>query len=456
MSVSESGRKAHQSLSTSVYVTYGTGSLGTGLFSALPGLLLLYFMTDTLGVPAGLAGMAVFLPKIWDVITDPIMGVVSDRTTTRWGRRRPFLLAGAVALPIFLGLLFNVPVFDSPMTTFIYVTIIFALSATAYTLFQVPYIAMPAEMTSDYHERTTIMGYRMAFMTIGILVAGGAAPMIIDLAGGGRGGYAVMSAVLAVICMAAMLISFFGTAGTPFTSRVESAAPWREQMRIAFSNRPFVRLMAGFFPQQIGVGAVLAALPFYVVYILGRDNAVVTFMFLSLIVPAIVTMPFWVWVSKRIGKRNAYLICSTLFGLMALSLMIGSGERLWLLYLQVVVMGAGYAGIQLFPFSMLPDAIHLDHARSGLRREGIFTGVWTAQEKTGMALGALVTGKILDWAGFIESGAGQTVAQPDSALTGILIAMAIAPAVTMALSLPILKRYDLTADRLERLEAEEA
>lgn len=438
-------------LPTSVYLSYGIGSMGTGLFSAVPGLLLLYFMTEILGVPAGLAGLAVFIPKIWDVITDPIMGTISDRTRSRWGRRRPYLLAGALTLPLFFCLLFSVPAFQKPATSFAYVTVVFMLCATAYTLFQVPYIAMPAEMTQDYHERTTLMSYRMVFMTAGILVAGGAAPMIIQAAGGGRLGYALMSVTLAVICLMVMLAAFFGTARAPFLERAEAAVPWREQVRIAFQNRPFIILLVGYFPQQVAVGSILATLPFYVKYILGGTESIVTLLFVCLVLPAIVTMPVWVRISRRTGKLAGFLISSALFALMGLSLLTAAPGRLPLLYLQVVIMGAAYAGIQLFPFSMLPDTIQLDHVQSGLRREGIFTGVWTAAEKTGMAVGALVSGSILAWSGFVETVAGQQAVQPAAALKGILVAASAAPVCMLALSLPIIWRYDLSEARLNQL-----
>ncbi len=447
------GTERPPALSLSIRLSYGLGSLGTGMFSAVPGLLLLYFMTDTLGIAPALAGLGVFLPKFWDVITDPVMGNLSDRTRHPWGRRRPYLLAGSLSLPLFFALLFAVPEFSSPIHGFAYVVVAFILAATGFTLFQVPYIAMPAEMTPDYRERTTIMGFRMVFMTAGILLAGGEAPLIIDLAGGGRTGYAVMSSSLAAVCLAAMLLSFKGTAKAPFLDRVETAMPFREQFKVALRNKPFLLLVAGFFPQQIGVGCTLAMLPFYMKYILGGSQAQLTVMFLCLMLPAIFFMPLWVRLSRRLGKLGSYLLSSLLFGLAVASMYFGSNERTGILYFQMIVVGTAYAGIQLFPFSMLPDTIEVDAANSGLRREGIFTGVWTAQEKTGMALGALLAGAVLDWSGFVETVAGQKFDQPPSALGGILVGFALVPALLFILSLPVIRRYDLSEERLRRLQA---
>jgi GPH family glycoside/pentoside/hexuronide:cation symporter len=166
-------------------LAYGAGSIGAGIFSTIPGLLLLFYLTDTLAVPAGLAGLAILIPKLWDIVTDPIVGAWSDRTRTRWGRRRPFLLAGALLLPPCFMALFMAPVGD-PTVSFFWVLIAFCAAAGAFTLFQVPYATMPTEMTGDYHERTTLVAYRMAFLTVGILAGGALAPELIE--GGGRRG----------------------------------------------------------------------------------------------------------------------------------------------------------------------------------------------------------------------------------------------------------------------------
>ncbi len=436
---------------TSTCVGYGVGSVGTGMFASVPGLLLLFFLTDTLGVAAGVAGLAVFVPKFWDMVTDPVMGTISDRTTSRWGRRRPYLLAGAVTLPVFFALMFAVPEFESPRASFLYVTAMFVLAATAFTIFVVPYVSMPAEMTSSYHERTRIMSYRIAFMSVGILVAGAAAPAIVELAGGGRGGYAIMGVVLGLVCGAAMLATFFSTRRAAFTTKAEVQPPLREQLAVALRNRPFLVLVSAMLVQLFGVAIVLATVPFYATYILKGTGFTVTIMFVCLILPAVAAMPLWLRISRRIGKSRAYMASVAVFGVATPLLLLGSPERLPFVYAVVAVMGLAYGGTQLFPFSMLPDTIEVDAANSGMRREGVFSGVLTAAEKVGMAAGGLLAGVVLQGFGFVESVAGQTVAQPDSALTGILIAFCVLPAVFFALSLPVLARYDLSEERLNAL-----
>lgn len=423
-------------------LAYGAGSIGAGIFSTIPGLLLLFYLTDTLGVSAGLAGLAVLLPKLWDIATDPVVGAWSDRSRSRWGRRRPFLLAGALTLPpCFIGL-FMAPVGD-PMAAFAWVLVAFCLAATAFTLFQVPYASMPAEMSADYHERTTLVAYRMAFVTIGILAAGALAPMIIKGAGGGAGGYARMAVILAAVTAVAMLVAFFGTARATQTVNTEDTTTMglRAQLAVAIGDRAYRTLWSAYALQCVALGAVLAAVPYFVRYTLLGDEGVVTILFVCLVGPAIVTMPLWTAVSRRFGKRAGYLLAAGIFTVMAASLLLARPGDLAVVGAQVGLLGVGFAGLQVFPFALLPELIDADAERTGLRREGVFTGLWYVGEKGGFALGAWLVSGMLAASGFIERRAGEVVVQPDTALLGVHLATSIAPALLALVSLPLLLQF---------------
>jgi len=184
-------KDAGQNLPRSTHIGYAIGSVSTGVFSTVPGLLLLSFMVRQLEIPAAIAGIVLLIPRLWDVITDPFCGSLSDRTFTRWGARRPWMLAGSFTLPIAFVFLFTVPDLSASALIW-YILFIYILCTTTFTIYQVPYIAMPAEMTENYHERTTIMSWRIAFMTLGILVGGAAAPELVSAGGGGTEGYALM------------------------------------------------------------------------------------------------------------------------------------------------------------------------------------------------------------------------------------------------------------------------
>jgi glycoside/pentoside/hexuronide:cation symporter, GPH family len=436
--------EAKRTLSTGTYVGYAVGSVGTGIFSTVPGLLLLTFMVRQLQVPAAIAGLVILVPRLWDVVTDPLAGSLSDRTRTRWGARRPWLLAGAATMPIAFALLFRVPE-ASGTEAALYVLAIYIVGTTTFTVFQVPYVSMPAEMTEDYYERTTILSWRVAFLTVGILLAGAGAPEIVAAGGGGRDGYALMGLIIGGALFLALFASFLGTRKVPIVEPVPITASFRDQLKAAGENRPFFWLLGGFFIQALGIGAMLAGVDFFSVYIL-EDESQTTFLFAFLVGPALITMPLWAWVGRRHGKRTGFVACTLIFAAGAVSLMTASPDRLWLVYLQVFVMGTAYAGTQMFPFAMLPDTISADTARTGLRRAGAYTGVWTAGEKAGFAVGPALFAALLAITGFIETEGGRIVQQPDAALMGVTLGFTILPASLMLLSLLLIRRYDLDAD----------
>ncbi|MCA9684630.1 MAG: MFS transporter [Myxococcales bacterium] len=206
-------------------------------------------------------------------------------------------------------------------------------------------------------------------------------------------------------------------------------------------------LISAYAVQLVGVGTILASVPFFARYQLAGDDDTVTILFVALVLPAFLFMPVWVLISKRTGKLAAYLVATVMLGLGAASLWFSSPDAVGLVYAQVAIMGVGWAGTQLFPFSMLPDTITVDREATGQRREGVFTGLWMAVDKGGMAVGALLAGLFLDLGGFVESEGGTPVTQPDSALTAILCCSAVVPAVFLLASLPILRRYGLAAPR---------
>ena len=439
--------EAHDRLPRSIHVGYGVGAIATGAYGTAPSLLLLFFMTDTLGIAPAMAAAGLFVAKAWDIGIDPLIGAISDRARTRWGRRRPFMLVAAIVLGATLPLLFWVPAFSTSWARFWWVLLMFVITSTAFSFFSVPYIAMPAEMTSSYHERTRMMSYRMAFMSVGVLVAGGVAPMVRDLAGGGRTGYAAMSVALAAFCATFMLASVFATRHVRFTERATDEPPMREQLALAFSNTPLVTLIAVFLLQMAGVGGLIALLPYFVNYILVQPGSVFTLGFVVLTVASVLAMPLWVRIARQRGKAGPFAMALLIFAAMNLAMgMLSPDVPLIVFYVLTAVLGIGFAGTQLFPFAMLPDAIDHDLERSGLRREGAVSGVWIATEGVGMALGGLLAGVILDSFGFIESTAGQA-AQPASALIGIRVGFSVLPAALVLAALAVLRTNRALTER---------
>jgi Na+/melibiose symporter-like transporter len=194
-------------LSVSTIARYAIGSLGTGGFATLPGLVLTYYLTDSLGVAALAAGAVITVAKVWDVVIDPVIGALTDRDLATRGTRRRLMLIGALSLPVLFALTFAVPPAVGPVIGALWVLVAFTLTATAFSLFQVPYIALPAELTPSYDERTRLLTWRVVVLTFAILLFGAGGPALRRTTGDPVTGYLVMGIVAGVVIALGMLIA---------------------------------------------------------------------------------------------------------------------------------------------------------------------------------------------------------------------------------------------------------
>ncbi|MCA1780711.1 MAG: MFS transporter [Dermatophilaceae bacterium] len=426
---------------------YALGSVATGSFGTVPGLLLLPYLTDRLGIAAGVAGLIVFLPKAWDTILNPIAGRISDRSRNPGGRRRPFLLTAGIALAICFALLFMGPTSPRGLAA-TWVVVTFLACATAYAFFQVPYVSMPAEMTDDYDERTRIMTWRVAILALAILVSGGVSPAIRDALPTGWD-YRAVGLFVASLILVGALGAWRGTRGVTMRSYGEAGGSLGEQLRIVSRARNFRLLLITFVIQALAVGAMLAGVDYVARVYLGATG-MSTALFVAFVAPAILVTPLWQRFGERRGKRTGYLLSSAFLGGGALLTLVTMQVSLLALVLTTAVIGIGYAGAQMFPMAMLPDNAAVDGMRTGENRVGVYTGVWTAGETFGLALGPLVYAGVLSLGGYVSSTDG-LAQQPDSALTAIAWGFAVVPAVLVALSVITLVRY-----RLDQAEVEAA
>lgn len=437
---------------------YAIGSIGTGGFGTLPGLVLVYYLTDTLGVAALLAGILVTAAKVWDVIIDPFIGAKSDESLARHGTRRRFMVLGAVTLPVFFVLTFAVPAGLDPMLAGLWVLVAFVLTATSFSLFQVPYIALPAELTPRYDERTRLLTWRVVVLTFAILLFGAGGPELRELGGSEHTGYLVMAIVAGLVIGGGMLLSAGvaprGVSAAP-TRSVSLAAQYREGFAALRRSQPFRALLLTFVLQGLATGVMLAGAQYVAVYVLGSERAV-SLVFAALIAPALFAAPIWGVIARRIGKERTFVYASGLFGVAALSitaLLWQPGE--WV-YASVAAGGFAYAGMQSMPMAMLPDVISHDAKTNGEGQAGAFSGIWTAGETAGMAFGATVLTIVLAATGYVESAAGVSVEQSASAIAGIVVSFSVVPAIIVALSLVSLARYRLRRESIESVEVGES
>lgn len=432
-------------LTRGVRVGYGSGSVATGAFGTVPGLMLLPYLTDSLGIAAVLAGFIVFLPKAWDVVLNPIAGRISDRTRDPRGPRRPWLLRAGLVLAVAFALLFAAPDMATPLEA-TWVLVCFLGCASAYAFFQVPYVAMPAEMTTSYDERTRLMTWRVVILAFTILLAGGSAPLIRD-AIGGRAGYRAMGVAMAVVIAIGVVSAYRGTRAARIGTIQPGAGSLRDQLRIVATARDFRLLLTTFVIQALATGCMLAGVDYVAEEVLGRTGAA-TVLFICFVGPALLLTPVWSAVGTRIGKKRGYVASSLLLGTGALVAVVANSAPAAVVFAGVGIAGIGYAGCQVFPMAMLPDAAAVDARRTGENRVGVYTGVWTAGETLGLALGPAAFALVLAAGGYRSSTGGDAV-QPDSALTAIVLGFSLLPAVLIATSLWWLSRYSLDAAEVD-------
>jgi Na+/melibiose symporter-like transporter len=442
---------------------YATGSLGTGGFSTLPGLVLTYYLTDSLGVAALAAGAVITVAKVWDVVIDPVIGALTDRDLARHGSRRRLMLIGAIALPLLFALTFAVPPSLGPVVAGIWVLLAFTFTATAFSLFQVPYIALPAELTPSYDERTRLLTWRVVVLTFAILLFGAGGPALRRVSDDPFVQYLVMGVVCGLVIGLGMLVAT-GVArrtavtleeGRPGAAATGIREHYASGIRALRRSRPFRMLLSTFVLQALATGLMLAGAQYVATWVL-HSQAAVELLFVALIAPALLAAPAWGVVARRLGKERTFTIASIVFAVAALSIL----GMLWApgdwIYVPVGIAGIAYAGMQSLPMAMLPDVISHDErtvpdaVAGGGGRAGSFSGVWTAGETVGFALGATTLTLILAMTGYISSTGGQAVEQPDAAITGIVVSFSLAPAVLIGLSLLTLARYPLRRADIEQ------
>jgi GPH family glycoside/pentoside/hexuronide:cation symporter len=412
---------------TGGYVAYGVGQIAGQVFRDVPSLLLLFFMTNALGVQPALAGVAIFVPKlVFGLICDVGVGVLSDRFKARIARRW-WLLVGAVGAPFAMSLLFHVPVL-SEIGKAAYVASAFSLYMAVFAVLSVPYLAIAGELSTDPRQRTVIMAWRLVFTAVGVLIAGSFSPIFIQMRGGGQRAYEALSLILATVCPLALIVAFFAAGRSGATAgaahRPASAGfPLREALSAIAAPRVSVLVGANLL-LLISSGMAYASMIYFLTYNLGRADALKQVGFITLIACAtiILAQPLWIGLARRLGKTRTFLISSALYGCLCLSWGLFGRMGLGIDYLLAAILGLTNSGWSLMGFSMVSDLG--DDGRGGL-----YASIWVAADKIGFALGGtLFAGLILSAFGFDAGRAMAGLAQPASAVRGVWLCYSVGPA----------------------------
>ncbi len=435
-------------------IAYGSGDLGTAITAALRAFFLLFFLTDVARLSPAAAGTILLINRLWDAINDPVVGWLSDRTTTRWGRRRPWIVIGAIPFGLLFFMIWLVPPFGQT-GLFIYYVVIALLLDTAYTVINVPYTSLTPELTRDYDERTSLNSYRAAFSIGGALVAAVVHPIIVGQFDDIRVGYMVSGFIWATISTIPCFVVFFATKERP--ESVESAKhdsiPLLQQIKIAFANKPYRYVIALYLFSWLALQLISTVLIYYLTYYIGAPDQL-PLVLLAIQGTAFVFLFIWTAVSRRLDKRFVYMIGATIWLAALIALYFITPATKHLILPLSVMAGSGAAVAYLIPWSMMPDVIEFDELTTGLRREGIFYGFMVFLQKTSIAVAIFLVGRGLSLAGYITpSEAVQAPVQPERALETIRLFIGPVPAVILAISLVVVYFYPISRQR--HLEARE-
>ncbi|WP_330704632.1 MFS transporter [Novosphingobium resinovorum] len=431
-------------------LAWGLGTVAVAALFNSVNVLLLRYVVDYAGISAVLAGGLIAASKLYDAVIDPLIGAASDRTRSSMGRRRPFLLAGSVLLAVAALMLFNVPGGGGALSIgFLVLSLI--VYATGYASFSVPYMAMPAEMTSSLHERSRLISFRVSAVAVASLLAVFIGPQIMTFAGGGRAGHTALSVFLAVVVLAAGFACFRGTRDAPFHYQPAVKATWAEKARSLAGNKPFVVLLVVKLLQLMALAVTQAAMPFLFQRVLKLGDARMGIYFLIFYGVMICVQPIWVRLARMRGKRLIYMAGTLLYGAIYVSwYFVSADEPLVAVYGRAVALGAMGGAVLLFGQSLLPDTMEWDYRRTGMRREGMLSAVYTLIEKLAYALGAALTGIILGKTGYIQNAAHGV--QPASAIEAIYWLASFIPFGFLVLSIVALCFYDLDESKFAQAE----
>lgn len=400
------------------------------------------FYTDTLGVSVAAVGIILLVIRLFDAVTDPLIGIISDRTVTRFGRRRPMILAGAIFVSISIIFLFNPPGMNSDSATYWFAAFMFLLFLS-WTIIAVPYESLGPELTFDYNERTSLFGIRDGFLLGGILAAA-ASPVIIKnifhdtvAAQGDSAIFMIFSMIYApLIALSAIWCVIFIKEKIP----VHETTGIFKGIGFVAKNRPFIILLASYTISAIGNNLPATLILYYVEYVL-RSNLADIFLMIYFLT-GIIFLPVWIKISKHFGKKAAWL-ASMILNTATFSgvFFLGPGDEM-LYGILIFLSGAGFGATIAIPSSIQADVIDYDELMTGERREGQYIGIWSLSKKFAAAAGVGIGLSILGVAGYKPN-----TVQPENVVLTLRVLYALVPCLCNAAAILIALSYPISKDK---------
>lgn len=449
---------------------YGAGTLVLNLLPASLSIFA-FFLITAFGIDPFLAGLLTGLPRIFDAITDPIMGFITDNTKSRFGRRRPYIVIGTILSGVLFALLWQLNPENSQNYNFWYFLIFSLLFTLGNTTYATPFVGLGYEMTSDYNERTRLMAFAQVMGQIAWMIVPWFWVIIADpdIFPTQAEGVRELSIYVAGACILLGLLPGFFCKGID-ASNMENRAEITfrtigtnlisvgQNILQVFKNGPFVRLCGTTFLVFNGFQLVSSFSYFIIVYYMFNGDYGATgtwpawFSTLSALATAMLVIPIISWMSNRLGKRKAFII-STLISIFGYALKWWgfNPTNPWLIFMPIPLMSFGIGGLFTLMLSMTADVCDLDELKNGMpRKEGTFAAIYWLMVKIGQALALILGGLVLKIVGFEVGAPTQTV----ETMTNLRLADIIIPASTAALAILVMWKYDLTEEKARKIKSE--
>ncbi len=439
-------------LPLNIKIGWAIGELAIAAFVVLQMSYMLFYCTQALHLPPAISGLALLLPRLLDSIADPIMGAISDRTKSSFGRRRLYLLIGAPLLGLSFASVFFVPS-DAPDAIKVFLLVLsFLASNAAVTIYEVPYSAMAAEMTSSYKERTILAGYKMFAARLGGVVAAFYAPKLFGSQENLVDGFKLLGVCAGIFMVITGLWTFFACKNAPQISNPAKKISFKDEIDAVLTNIPFRKLWLAFFIQNLAIGVSATTLIYFLVNNVGIEAKNLGKFMVANAIAALIATPIWVQIGKKIGKKAGYWAAIIFVMLGAGSMSLVSTETIYLLLPLLIIMGIFDAATQLFPNAMIPDTVEVDELRTGQRREGAIFGAWGFARKLGMTAGAFLVSQLLSIIGFDPKQSAN--AMSPEVMSGIKYIYVGLPILLWSLTLFFFSKYDLNEGKFNEIKDE--
>ncbi len=410
-------------LSVKEKIGYGLGDTASHFVWDMVGFWILIFYTDTFGISAAAAGTIMLIARFWDMLSDPLMGIIADRTNTRWGKFRPYILWMALPYSVLAVLTFTTPDFG-PTGKVIYAGVTYLLLMTVFTAINLPYSSLGAVMTSNSYERAGLNSYRFIFAFAGQLIVTGSALYLANYFGKGdmSKGYQYTLILFATISFILFMITFKSTRER-ITPPREQQKNLKQDVKNLFKNGPWVILFFVGIISFVMFALQNLSIAYYFKYYVGKEESVQLFNVIGT-VALILGIPFSKPLSKRFGKRNTYMASSLISGLFFILLYIPGNDDIYTVYILNILAKFTYAPAVPLLWTMLADTADYSEWKFNRRSTGLVFSAATFAQKAGWGIGGALAGWMLALFRFVPN-----IEQTATSLTGIKLMISVFPGI---------------------------